>query len=202
MIVLVSMRSANSSSYFEPRDGISHDWLKLFIAYDIIPVLVPNVVGAIDRYFDLKPGGLLLTGGDDLGPEQDPTDRDRTEEGLLSEALARDIPVFGVCRGLQMINRHFGGQVERHLPEPHIGEHQVYLASGQTVCTNSFHNGGVLLGGVAPVLSVFASTQGGVVEGIRHPTLPVVAVQWHPERQNPARDLDKELLQEWRVRCA
>jgi len=57
--------------------------------------------------------------------------RDQTEEILLKEALARGLPVFGVCRGLQVINRHYGGAVSAVLPEPHVGDHAVTMADGK-----------------------------------------------------------------------
>jgi putative glutamine amidotransferase len=191
------MRSADSSTYREPRDGISHDWSRLFSDYDITPVLIPNAAADVAPYFGLRPAGLLLTGGDNLGPPDAPTSRDVTEEKLLTQALAGNLPIFGVCRGLQMINRHFGGRVERRLPELHVGNHPVTLTTGDTLLTNSFHNEGVLIDGVAPSLSVFAATPGGVVEGIRHRELAVTAVQWHPERTNPAVELDRKLIREW-----
>ena len=197
MIVLVSMRSADSSTYHEARDGISHDWSRLFSDYGITPILIPNTAADVAPYFELRPAGLLLTGGDDLGPPDAPTSRDVTEEKLLTQALAGNLPIFGVCRGLHVINRHFGGRIERRLPEPHVGNHAVTLTTGESILTNSFHNEGVLTDGVAPSLSIFAATPGGVVEGVRHRELPVTAVQWHPERPNPAAELDRELIKEW-----
>jgi N5-(cytidine 5'-diphosphoramidyl)-L-glutamine hydrolase len=202
VIILVSMRSADSATYREARDGISHDWCRLFNEYGITPILVPNAIADVDPFFDLGAAGLLLTGGDNLGSTEASTGRDVTEEKLLTRALARCLPAFGVCRGLQVVNRHFGGRLERKLPEPHVGDHAVQLSSGEALRTNSFHNEGVLLDGVAPSLKVFAATPGGVVEGLRHPELAVVAVQWHPERPNPAAELDRKLIKEWLAICA
>src|SRR3546814_434173 len=72
--------------------------------------------------------GLILTGGLDVQPElygaerhplTDPArpDRDAWELSLLRGARERGIPVFGICRGLQLINVAFGGTLHQHLPE-------------------------------------------------------------------------------------
>jgi putative glutamine amidotransferase len=202
MIILVSMRTCDNATYPERRDAISHDWGKLFAHYDLIPILVPNTLGDSSSYLNFGASGLLLTGGDDLGPDSDPTLRDKTEVQLLNGAVARGLPVFGTCRGLHIINRYFGGQLARTLPEMHVGEHDVRLNGERVIRINSFHNRGVMSDGLASALIPFAATESGVVEAIRHRQLPITAVQWHPERPNPAAELDRELLQQWLTQCA
>ena len=72
--------------------------------------------------------GLLVVGGDDIAPELygaarhpatgPPNDRrDRIEVGLLTRALARAIPVLGICRGMQLINVVRGGTLDQHLAD-------------------------------------------------------------------------------------
>lgn len=202
MNILVSMRIAENASYPERRDAISHDWSVYLDSLGILPVLVPNTLSDPARYLDLGVRGLLLTGGDDLGAPGQPTQRDNTEDTLLTEALRRGLPVFGVCRGLQVLNRHYGGAVSEKLPEPHVGDHPVTMSDGTERMVNSFHNQGVMAGQLAPSLKAFAQTRLGVVEAVRHVNAPVMAVQWHPERPNPSADLDRQLMQEWLARCA
>jgi len=217
MIVLVTMRTADISGHFELGDAISYDWQRLLADLGMLPVLVPNgLVDPVAYIGRTQARGLLLTGGDDLGLGEreaggpQPTARDWTEAKLLDAALRRELPVFGVCRGLHLINRYFGGSITRQLPEPHAGrDHGVrllegvaHLPAGATIEVNSYHDQGVLDYGVAPPLATFAATPAGVVEGIYHPERPVIAVQWHPERPSPAADLDRVLLGEWRRRCA
>jgi gamma-glutamyl-gamma-aminobutyrate hydrolase PuuD len=202
MNILVSMRMVENATYSERRDAISHDWSDYLDKLGIVPLLVPNRPEAAARYLDGGARGLLLTGGDDMGPPGQPTQRDLTEEILLKEALARKLPVFGVCRGLQVINRHYGGAVSTVLPEPHVGDHAVTMADGTTRMVNSFHTQGVLQTQLAPVLQAFAQTGKGVIEALRHRDAPVMAVQWHPERPSPSADLDRELMREWLARCA
>jgi len=200
--ILVTQRIADNPTYIERRDALAHAWAALFAAHDILPILVPNAGPDPAAYLSLGVSGLLLTGGDNMGPPGEPTVRDATELRLLAVALAQKLPVFGVCRGLQVINRHFGGHVDATLPEAHVGEHDVTMDSGMVQRVNSFHNQGVTVSGLSPDLRAFAQTSGGVIEALRHPSLPIIAVQWHPERPSPSSALDKALIEEWLKQCA
>jgi len=77
--------------------------------------------------------GLLLTGGTDVDPalygesaapatDVPDKERDAVEGALIDEALARDVPVLAICRGMQILNVHLGGSLIQHLPtaERHV----------------------------------------------------------------------------------
>lgn len=220
MIVAVSMRVVENSTYPEIRDAISHDWVRLLDTLPVTPVFVPNVLSNPAAYLrDIGAKGLILTGGGDLGPLPDEPnhkeltpDRDRTENELLTSAVDRGLPVLGVCRGLQVLNVHFGGGLVRDLSSTgqHVDiEHELEIVASppwgnlgaKHLITNSFHSQGVCLSNLAPELKAFAMASGDVVEGLYHPDLPVLAVQWHPERPNPASKQDQALLQHWIAQC-
>ncbi len=155
--------------------------------------------------------GLVLSGGADLDPglygaAPDPQtvdvrpDQDAAELALLEAALARSVPVLGVCRGLQLLAVASGGRLHQHLPatpghEQHGGhgrawtDHEVTLVPGTRlhgllgdhVPANSGHHQGVADAGT---LVVAGRSPDGLVEAAevprdRHPF--AVAVQWHPE---------------------
>ncbi len=220
MIIAVSMRIVASATYHEQRDAISHDWVSFLEHMSVTPVFVPNTLRDPSGYLDrVGARGLILTGGDDLGklPGEpytlsSPSERDQTERTLLSHAISQDLPVLGVCRGLQVINVYFGGALDRDLDSlgRHVNTtHPVDIVSKPSanaqdigeVVTNSYHSQGVVLTGLAPELEAFALSPGNVVEGLYHPERDIVAIQWHPERPNPAADLDRALFQDWLVRC-
>lgn len=219
------MRVVNADHYYEPRDAISHDWIKLLDPLGAVPVPVPNVLSDPWAYVRaVSPRGLVLTGGDDFEPlagEADGADerslRDRTEFILLERALAARWPVLGVCRGMQLINTYFGGSLAYDLKtecpqaDQHVAsQHRVELvapwlrdmACAEQIIINSFHCHAVTLPRLAPSLQALALARDGIVEALEHPQFPILGVQWHPERPDPAAMLDKALMEKWLLQCA
>lgn len=213
MRALISMRVENAAAYHEPRDAIAHDWFAWAARHDIELYPVPNSDSAAERYIDLiDPALLILSGGNDVVavPGRDSTSavRDRTERTLIARVIARNRPVLAVCRGLHVVNLHFGGRVCTSLadlsavPARHVANvHRVSivpscrnLASACDIEVNSFHGQGVGAQDVAPELDVFARADDGVIEGLVHRLLPIVAVQWHPERPGPQHQFDDVLF--------
>ena len=145
---------------------------------------------------------LLLPGGGDVHPRfygqqiNGSTDIDEARDGrelaLVDEFLRAGKPIVGICRGLQLLNVYFGGTLRQHI-EGHSQIdgvdrlHAINTAPGLlrelygTRCTvNSAHHQAVWWLGTG--LQVFACAEDGTVEAVGHRTLPVFAVQWHPER--------------------
>ena len=177
----------------------------------LLPVCADSAV--LERIVD-RIDGLLLTGGGDfssavlgkdLSPLADCTDaeRDITEFSLLRMALRRQLPVFGICRGHQLINLALGGTLYQDLPTeypagvlPHSQEsdkrqptHDVSLVEGSLLArllgtvhigVNSLHHQAVR--DVAPSLRAVAFSPDGVNEAVESPYYPVYGVQWHPEQ--------------------
>lgn len=164
--------------------------------------------------------GLLLAGGTDLDPslyrqdahpqnEAPDEERDRMELYLLREALRTNLPVFCICRGLQLFNVALGGDLVQHLErtELHrqrgvIDAHPVQVQAGSRLAAilgpgpfavNSRHHQAA--GKIAPGLLVSALSEDGVVEGLELPGHPfALAVQWHPEDRVPHRTQDTALF--------
>ena len=157
--------------------------------------------------------GLVISGGGDVNPsrygqephpETDGVDdgRDALEVGLLRVALARDLPVFAICRGHQVLNVACGGPLLQHIEgdghrahDGGAGESRFHdlliekdsrlarLVGESRMRTNSRHHQAVTKDGVAPGLVPTAYSPDGLVEGLESPSHRwVVGVQWHPER--------------------
>jgi putative glutamine amidotransferase len=152
--------------------------------------------------------GLVLSGGPDLGPElygADPeplTDsrpqRDAAEMLLTQAALEADLPVLGICRGMQLLAVAAGGRLHQHLPdvlghEKHrpapgvYGEHEARFVAGSRIAAlmgddvgiHCYHHQGVADPGT---LTVTGRTEDGVIETVEDPSRRfVLGVQWHPE---------------------
>ena len=212
MRIALSMRTVEAPKYVEARDAISHDWISWLEHRDHVPILLPNGLAApADWLSQMQADALILTGGDNL-IDSSSTDyrlsalRNRTESAALDAMSNSGLPVIGVCRGLHVINNHFGGRVEAALPSDAIGHvavtHDVVLdddmaelAGACRIETNSYHRQCVVADGLASDLVAFAQCEDdGLVEGLIHRTLPIIAVQWHPERSNPAAEFDDALI--------
>ena len=170
-----------------------------------------------DEMLDLV-DGLMLAGGCDVDPasygarphpETSGTwpERDRFELGLTHRAIERDIPVLGICRGMQMLNVATGGTLDQHLPdqvghEDHrhtpgaFSDHEVRLESGSlaaravgagsTAVKSHHHQGLDELGeGLA---ATGWSAEDGVVEAIELAGKQyALGVLWHPEQDERSR---------------
>lgn len=144
--------------------------------------------------------GLLLAGGGDMHPArygqergglplQIDTVRDAEEQALLEAFCGLKKPVFGVCRGAQVINVLFGGTLYQHIENHRSTCHPVACSArlaaliGAAPMVNSYHHQAIA--SVAPGLRVAARAPDGAVEAVWHERLPILGVQWHPERMAP-----------------
>lgn len=140
---------------------------------------------------------LIRMGQEKLTPELD-----RIQLAILKAFCQYRKPVFGICKGMQLINIAFGGDMLRHLPtavhhayrekdQMHPARNEVnsflYEVYGSDMLVNSAHHQGVGIPGRGIRYVQYAPD--GVVEGLQHEFLPVYGVQWHPERLE--RDIKK-----------
>ncbi len=206
MKVLISMRVVENATYPERRDALSQEWGAFFSAVDpdIALIPVPNCQSVATALIRQIPGdALVLTGGNDWGAAPE---RDETERLLFEEAIRRGVPILGVCRGLQSINILLGGSV---IPINQVPGTSSHVATTHNIAitskrierilrspreVNSFHNLGVRKEGLAQELKAFAMSDDHIVEGVVHVSRPVLAMQWHPERERPFHDDDIRLI--------
>lgn len=190
----VSQRLDKVSGREEYRDALDSRWADLLWSLGYVPILLSSRIENLEDYFDaLHLDAVLLTGGNDLGLAQD---RDRLEKFLLDYAKLKSLPVLGVCRGMQMLNHYFGGQLAK-VREHVATRHSLVGAWAERfgfLEVNSFHNEAILPEGLAIELEVLASAKGDVIEAIRHRDLPWLGIMWHPEREVPYRDQDLKLI--------
>ncbi len=160
---------------------------------------------------DVSYDGLILCGGDDVDPARfgqenrgsqgiDP-DRDAAELALIDACLAAKKPILGICRGHQILNVALGGTLlqdigeplhQFHTHDPVTGDrvHAVrcrkgnflYNSYGANFLVNSSHHQAV--DSLGKGLRAIAWSESGLVEAMDLPGLPVLCVQFHPERMS------------------
>jgi N5-(cytidine 5'-diphosphoramidyl)-L-glutamine hydrolase len=188
--VAVTQRVEVVPAYGERRDCLDQAWTKFLAACGLVPVLLPNVAEAALVLCE-EVDGLLLTGGNDLAEMGgDAPERDAVENALLDLAERRRLPVMGVCRGMQVIQRRF--EIPLRRVEGHVAHRQVILIEGEPTEVNSYHRFAAFES--RPPFDVWARADDGVVKAIRHSTLPLVGIMWHPERFSPFTSADVTLF--------
>jgi putative glutamine amidotransferase len=179
----------------------------------------PAIEGNPDEVLD-QLDGLVLAGGCDVDPSTYGADphpmtintvpaRDRTELALARAAVERDMPVLGICRGMQVLNVALGGTLDQHVPdtvghEEHrrkLGtfdgnDHDVTLKAGSLAATaagevthgtKSHHHQGVATIGDGLEITGHSAID-DYPEAIEAPDRRfVLGVQWHPEADNRSR---------------
>lgn len=197
-----------------------------------IPIMLPlttsiEIIQQLAEQFD----GFLFTGGHDVNPELygekvEQTcgaichERDIMEERLLNEVLRLDKPVFGICRGLQLINVLLGGTLYQDIPTQFQADklimhqqkppytrpvHSVSIEKGsmleklihtESLMVNSYHHQGIKE--LASSLETAAIAEDGLIEAFTMPNKKfALAVQWHPEFSYQEDDYSFRLFSEF-----
>jgi putative glutamine amidotransferase len=196
-----------------------------------LPVLLPPDEASVEdpeQVLDML-DALILSGGSDVDPATYGADphpetrganelRDRFEVALGRAALERDLPLLGICRGMQMLNVARGGTLEQHLDEVEthrhtpgvFGDHEVELDPGslaaraagmERVAVKSHHHQGVERVGDGLVVTG-RNPVDGIVEAIELPDREfALGVLWHPEEDEGSRVVES-LVEHARTKVA
>ncbi|HSJ15707.1 MAG TPA: gamma-glutamyl-gamma-aminobutyrate hydrolase family protein [Longimicrobiales bacterium] len=232
-VAVTTTIDARAGSHRQPAVFLYTGYLEALAQAGLTPLLLTpaHSADAIEAIVALS-RGLLLTGGEDVAPERYGEapgaalggvvpERDALEWRALELALARDLPVLGICRGCQLLNVFFGGSLHQDLASDVPGglehrqrdwaqrSHDVDVVPGSRlrdvvgadrIRINSFHHQGVKR--LAPALRAAARADDGLVEGVEAPGHRwVLGVQWHPERgaaSAPDGDPDRRLFRAFR----
>lgn len=162
-----------------PADAALWDALVLPGGGDIDPQLLPGTPAPDPRCHDLNPA------------------LDRAQLRLLNLFLSRKKPVLGICKGMQLISISFGGDLIQHLPTAdrhrYCGHDQLHFSHAQEdsflaalygvhFSINSAHHQGIRPDAPGYGLRIIQWADDGVPEALCHETLPIIGLQWHPER--------------------
>ncbi|MFW5501596.1 MAG: gamma-glutamyl-gamma-aminobutyrate hydrolase family protein [Maridesulfovibrio sp.] len=190
------MRNSDASEYYEPRDGIAASWGDFLSSAlpEAAWVALPNIGNSITKTLkDFAINALILSGGENYG--ENPK-RDKTEIAALDFCISKQIPVIGICRGLQVIQTYFGGRILNCDSNKHVAtRHNVNIAENIFLPTdvhevNSFHSNGIHKDYLAAQLTPLALDDEDLVEAAYSFEHKLAGIMWHPEREKIFKDLD------------
>ena len=141
-----------------------------------------------------------------ISPGPGTPDKAGVSIAMINYCAEKSIPLFGVCLGHQAIGEAFGATVSR-APELLHGKTSQVVHNGAGVLTNlpspftatRYHSLAVERDTVPAVLEITGSTESGVVMSMRHTTLPIEGVQFHPE--SVLTEHGHQMLANWLVKC-
>lgn len=178
-------------------------------AFDMLPIAIPAVTPAAAAAYVEVVDGLVFTGGADVDPEfygDDPDPRlragirrrDEFELAIAQAAVAKGLPVLGICRGMQVLNVAMGGSLLQYVGleegylrhgtgSPAAAFHDVEIVDGELksllgdrLTVNSLHHQAIRV--LARGLRVAATSPDGLIEAALGDDEPILCVQWHPEQ--------------------
>ena len=120
----ITQRLVREEKYDEFRNALDIRWQELLLSIDLIPIPIPINID-FSHYADLGLNGIIFTGGNDLSSQSDnllSKLRDKHEMESIRYAIGKSIPLFGVCRGMQLIAEYFGSTFKRidgHIAKRH-----------------------------------------------------------------------------------
>lgn len=141
---------------------------------------------------------IMFAGGKDIHPSFYHEKKERKTEAdiafdkfefrLIQKALTMDLPIFGICRGIQLLNVYFKGTLHQDIPFHMHTRHNVknlfpFVSEIKEASTNSYHHQAIqeLGEGFLP----FLISSDGVIEGIMHTKKKIIALEYHPEIDDP-----------------
>lgn len=194
---------------------LEKEFANYWASFGVMPILIPNLSPQLLPSFLEQLDALALLGGTDISPLQygeqpigewhGDSLRDEYELSILDWFVQKEYPVFGICRGFQLLNVYFGGSLYQDLPSQYskqvkhhcskkydLHTHPINLVKNELLdelgvnksahLVNSIHHQGIKR--LAKDLVPIAHADDGLIEAFYYNNAPkgkVMGVQWHPE---------------------
>lgn len=190
--IFLTPRIQDNKSY------VNLTYYDLFIQNDMIPIILPFTLDKEKLKQIMQLGkGLIICGGIDINPyyyhkhfskaDYNPA-LDAYDFFILNLALELNIPILGICRGIQLINVYFHGTLFEDIQQHQNTQHEIFFENtdntlfstfGQVEIVNSYHHQAI--DKLGHQLICLARSKDGLIEAIKVKDQNVYAIQWHPE---------------------
>ena len=189
----ITQRLVREEKFDETRNALDIRWHELLFSIDLIPIPIPVNID-LHYYNSVNLEGIILTGGNNLcSLEENSLSRlrDKHEIECIRYAIENSIPLFGVCRGMQVIAEYFGSsfkKVDDHIAKRHkiesTNNHEYNKYFDKLENVNSYHK--YAIDTLCDELNlVCICPEDKVIEAIQHKNYKIFGQMWHPERDNP-----------------
>lgn len=200
--IAITQRIIQNQSYPEQREALDVRWAKLFKELNFLPIVLP-IEYDFETYFKhIEIDGILLTGGNDLNiftASEESLKRDVFEKQLIEYGIKNNIPIFGVCRGMQIIAQYFDSSFKQVSNQVGIRHNldankksKYYNQLSQIKNVNSFHNYAINI--LSDKLLISATDANGVIKAVEHNTYKIFAQMWHSEREDLMNKAELDLI--------
>ncbi|MAM05827.1 MAG: hypothetical protein CMD06_07750 [Flavobacteriales bacterium] len=184
---------------------LDEEYIRYFNRIGIKLIPVDNLKNEIDDYFTDDICGVILSGSGDIKkivnsniPEKNPVffhERDRAENKLIEYTISNNLPLIGICHGMQKINDFFGGEIQpyHHCKKETFSEQGIFhdirglddlIGKNIRYSINQYHDHCILEDDLAKNLKCFAvDVRFNTVEGFYNNKNKILGIQWHPERK-------------------
>ncbi len=189
-LIAVSQRVCIQNLYKEKRDAIDTRWSNFFDEIGLLPIAIPNHGVVAKNILEKLPfTGIVLTGGNSpVKYGGNAPERDTVDSILIEHATKKNLPLIGVCRGMQSVVEHFGGSL--HKVDGHVTPKKKIEINGKWQQVNSFHRLGIK--SLPTDFDIWATAEDNEIKAISHKHKRIHGIMWHPERLAPFRLLDQE----------
>ncbi len=178
-------------------DFIDHYWINYFDKRNYVFNQLPNSIKISQKILRTtkKIDLIILPGGNDImKKDKYSKTRLKVEQNVINYGLKRNIPILGVCRGMQVINYFFNGKIDRvygHMKRNHNIYTNKNIFGKSKYYVNSYHNFGIKRVSKSKKFNTLAIDKNNNIEMFKHEKKKIYGVMWHPERTNNFRILDK-----------
>lgn len=201
--IAITQRILSNKTYFEQREALDIRWSILLKELNYLPIILPIGIDFKDYFHNNNIEGILLTGGNDLNSlkiNDLSRLRDVYELNLISYGIENEIPIFGVCRGMQIVAKYFEStfkKVKDHVAVNHkliVSENSKYKKSLLKLGrVNSYHNFTIDKIGNDLLESAFSFNDNSI-EAIEHKKFKIFGQMWHSEREEPFKKEELDII--------